>query len=159
MRLLNNRSGLSMIEALISTFIVVSILLGVWFTYDTNRKVWDRGKDKILLQQALTQASETITRDVRSGARVTLSNGVLTIFDRDNNTIRTYFRDSGASELVTAVDQPIVPEKCTALSFVVSDDTPEVQFQFTLKDRWENKATVRASAHLRNEVGAFVAVQ
>lgn len=160
MRVLRSRSGLSMIEALVGTFIVVGLFLGIWYTYDANRIVWDRGRDKVLLQQALTQASEAIARDVRAGASVALTGSSdLTIFDRDGNVIRRYFRDGGASQLVTAIDEPIIPEKCTALSFVLSADTSEVRFQFTLKDRWENKATLRNSAHLRNEVGAFVAVQ
>ena len=150
-----NRAGLTMIEALVATFIIFSIFLGVWFTFDTNRKVWDRGKDKVLLQQALTQASEEIARDVRAGASVSLTGSDdLTIFDRNGNTIRRYFIDEG--NLSTATDTPVVPEGCTALNFVLNPDTSEVRFEFTLKDRWENKATLRNSAHLRNEVGAFM---
>lgn len=152
-------AGLTVMETLISTFVILAIGLGVWFTYDANRKVWDRGMDKVLLQQSCTQACEAIARDVRLGASVTLSGGNdLTIYDRSGNVVRRYFIDSGVGKLSTASDEPVVQEVCSNLSFTLNADTSEVRFQLTLKDRWENAATIRSSAHLRNAEGSFVAV-
>jgi hypothetical protein len=157
---MRDSAGLTVIEAIVATFIIFAVFLGFWMTYDTNREIWDRGRDKVLLQQALTQAAEEIARDVRSGSSVALSGGNdLTIYDRSGAPIRRYFVDSGVSQLSTAVDEPVVPETCTALSFTLGADTTEVLFRLTLKDKYENSATIRSSAHLRNLEDSFLTLQ
>jgi hypothetical protein len=64
---------------------------------------------------------------------------------------RRFFIDAG--KLSTASGQALADETCSALTFELfpdEDDVEEVRFVLTLKDRWENAATVRGSAHLRN---------
>ncbi len=144
-------SGLTMIECLVGVFLFTLIFFAYWMTFKTNGDIWNRGKDKVLLQQACTQASEAMARDIRAGGSIIFTNASdITIRDRNNvNDIRRYHL--AGSQLVTGTNTPVVPETCTALTFSVAADQTAVTFLVTLKDRWENKATVRGSAHLRNQ--------
>lgn len=147
--------GLTMIEAMIGVFLFTLLFLGAWTWYDTNRKVLDRGKDKLSLQQAQTQAVEAMSRAIRAGSSVVLSGGNdLTIYDRAGNVVSRFFRDGTSKKLSTAAGAAVIPEECTAITFTIPaidpPDTTEIRFSLTIKDRWENSATVRGSAHLRN---------
>jgi hypothetical protein len=140
-----------MIEAMVGLAIVTMLFIAVWFHYAHNREIWMRGRDKVLLQQALTQAAEAIGRDARVGAGVTLNSATdISIQDRDGNLIRRYYRDAGTERLVTAGGEPVVPEKCAAVSFTVTPDSTEIRFVLTLEDPWLNQARMRGAAHLRN---------
>ena len=150
-RMLGSSVGLSMIEALVGLVIVTVLFLAIWFHYSHNVEIWKRGRDKVLLQQALSQASEAITRDARAGAGIVMNSASdISFLDRDGNLIRRYYRDGTSEQLVTTGGQPVVPEKCTAVSFAMAPDSTEIRYVLTLKDPWENKATISGSAHLRN---------
>ena len=141
--------GFTAIELLIATFVVSTMFVAFWFNYSHNQQVLNRGRDKVLLQQALSQASEAIARDVRAGAGITLSGPTsLSVFDRGGALIRQY--SLSGDRLVTNGGNPVVPERCTALTFTMAPDTTEVWYVLTLEDAWLNKATVRGSACVRN---------
>lgn len=144
-------AGIALIEALIGIVLVTVFFIAIWFHYRHNQEIWSRGRDKILLQQALSQASEAITRDARAGAGVVVNGASdISILDRGGNTIRRYYRDGSSGLLVTTGGQPVVPEACAAVTFTMDPDTTEIRYVLTLKDPWENRATVSGSAHLRN---------
>ncbi len=151
-------SGLTMIELMVGVFLVTVIFLAIWFNYGHQQEIWKRGRDKVLLQQACTQASEQIARDIRFGSRVEYNPpDDITIyrFDRELDAdvlVRHYFLNSGTQQITMTGNRPVVPELCTALTFSPGPDTSEVRYTLTLKDPWENKATFRGSAFLRNIV-------
>jgi len=157
-----------MIELMVGVFLVTVIFLAIWFNYGHQQEIWKRGRDKVLLQQACTQACEAIGRDVRFGARAEVSgapgNSELRIFDRDDNLIRHYRRQGG---FLMAGSTSVVPESCAAITFTMSPrpDTSEVRWVLTFMDNdvtrlndgprgggWGNKVTYRSSAFLRNIV-------
>jgi type II secretory pathway component PulJ len=167
-RALSPVAGLTMIELMVALAIGTAVLLALWFNYAHQQEIWKRGRDKVLLQQAVTQASEAIGRDVRFGARAEVSgastSGELRIFDRQDNLIRRYRRVNG---VLMAGNEVVVPESCAALEFTMLDppDTNEVRWLITLVDNdvskfsdgvrgggWANKVTYRSSAFLRNVV-------
>ena len=143
-----------MIELIVSTLLIIVIAFVIAQTYHLNREMWSRGRDKVLLQQACTWCAERIQRDIRAGASVYLaspSDITITMETVGGTANRRFFIDAG--KLSTAAGQPLAEETCTALNFTLwpdEDDVQEVRFELTLKDRWENAATVRGSAHLRN---------
>ena len=149
-----NARGFTMIELLVVTVIILVIAFVVGQTYKLNREMWSRGRDKVLLQQSCTWCAERIQRDIRAGASVSLadpSDITITMETEGGPANRRFFIDAG--KLSTAAGQPIAEETCTALNFTLwpdEDNVQEVRFVLTLKDRWENAATVRGSAHLRN---------
>jgi type II secretory pathway pseudopilin PulG len=149
-----NANGFTMIELIVSTLLIIVIAFAVAQTYHLNREMWSRGRDKVLLQQACTWCAERIQRDIRAGQSVTLASpSDITIAMETPGGLanRRFFIDSG--KLSTASGQPLAEETCSALTFTLfpdASDVQEVRFVLTLKDRWENAATVRGSAHLRN---------
>lgn len=146
-----NCAGLSLIEALIGTFIVVVLFIAVWFHYAHTQEIWKRGRDKVQLQQAISQVSEAIGRDARAGAGVVVSSASdITIVDRYGNAIRRYYHDGANGLLLMTGGDPVVPEKCTAVTFTLAADSTQLRYLFTLEDSWLNRATIRGSASLRN---------
>jgi type II secretory pathway pseudopilin PulG len=150
-----NACGFTITELLVATLIIVIVAFVVAQTYKLNREMWSRGRDKVLLQQATTWCAERIQRDIRAGQSVSLpdpSDITITMETLGGGaTSRRFFIDAG--KLSTAAGQPLTQETCSALTFELypdETDVEEVRFVLTLKDRWENAATVRGSAHLRN---------
>ena len=144
--------GFTMIELLVSTMLIMIIAWAVASTYKLNREMWNRGRDKVLLQQSCTWCAEAMARDIRAASDATLNGASdLSLFDRTDTQFRRYFINN--SRLSTAAGQTVAEEICPAVTFELlpdADDVEEVRFVLTLKDRWENSATVRGSAHLRN---------
>ncbi len=157
-RALSPIAGLTMIELMVGLFMVTVIFLAIWFNYGHQQEIWKRGRDKVLLQQACTQACEQMARDIRFGSRVFYNaQDDLTIyrFDREIDAdvvVRRYRRDGATEQIVMQGIGPVVPEKCVSCTFTPGPDTTEVRIVLTLKDVWENQATFRQSAFTRNVV-------
>lgn len=157
---LSANAGLTMMEILVALIIIAVLFIAYWFNYSHSNEVWKRGRDKVLLQQALTTACEQMARDVRFGSSVDIAGSSITIqrYDQADEVfvpVRHYalasnqlMIDDGTGGSAT----PLVPEKCAALQFSRGPfgDTTEVRFVVTLEDKWANQATFRGSAFLRN---------
>jgi type II secretory pathway pseudopilin PulG len=145
-----------MIELMISIVLLSLFLAGVATVFLANQNAFARGRDKVVLQQNVTWASEYITRTLRYARTVTIAGGNsdLSAYDFEGNLICRYYRDSGASKLMFEVaGQPareLLPEKVNSLAFTPNGDTTRVQYVFEAEDRNYNKVVIRSSAKLRN---------
>src|SRR5262245_12993390 len=114
-------SGFTVMELLVASTLIIIIAFTIGSTYKLNREMWNRGRDKVLLQQACTWCAEAMGRDIRAASDASLS-GIsdLTLYDRTDTQFRRYFINN--SRLSTAANEPVADEICTAVTFTLLPD-------------------------------------
>jgi Tfp pilus assembly protein PilV len=151
---IDNEKGSSIIEMLVSTFIMIIFMLSVGTAYLVNQTSYRRNTEKLQLQQSATYILEEMEKKIRLGSTVLIPvANRLQVFDQNGVEI-TRFRLSNVGPNIRLFEQNsvIATQELIALTFVLDPTGSAVQITVTLQDKAKNNVTMKASAALRNSV-------
>ena len=163
---LKRRRGVSIVEAVISSFVLVIMLVGLAGMGVNALNQWSFGSSKVLADNDAVLALQNLSREVRAGVRATVSQdlGTLTVvmpyvngqgdYDRfrDGVTVRYYSSDGKLWRQSGTASATALSKKVNWVSF--SANGSQIQIQVNSRQQYGRRVgdtTLTTQVTLRNE--------
>jgi type II secretory pathway pseudopilin PulG len=142
--------GFTLVELTIGLFLGLLIIIMLGRIILTSQRTWGWGRDKVTLQQNVTEAVEGMARSVRAARTlVVVGDDEFQTYDEDSVLVHTYLLD-GASERLLQDGVPLVDRKCTVFRCTPDDDTTSIGLEVELEDDSSNRVAAQTRAAIRN---------
>jgi hypothetical protein len=145
-------SGATIVELMLAIFLALIVVYALGRIILANQRSWEWARDKIVLQQNVTEALEWMARNVRAARSVdVVSPNELHTFDEDGNITHSFLREAVAGSFRLRQDgSDLVDRVCTQFLVTPDDDSTSVTLVVELQDKAGNKVKGMTRAALRN---------
>lgn len=146
-----------MIEMTIAVFLTFFVVLVMGRVVLQNQRSFGWGRDKVILQQNVTEACEWMARTVRSARTLrVISASEVRAYDETGALIHTFrrFTVNGVPRLQQD-GADLVGRKCTRFVVTPDNDTTSITLSVELEDGSGNRVAALTRAALRNRTFEF----
>lgn len=147
-----DRSGFTLIETVIALFLSVMVLLALGGVLLLNQKAYGWGRDKISLQQNVTESLDRIGRVVRMSRRVVVTSATqFSTYDESGvltHTIRRVVAGGVARLQQDGVN--LIDRTCVSFDVQPNADTTALSVAVELQDNSGNRVRYQTTAALRS---------
>lgn len=150
------RRGFTMVELMIGGFLALIVLLAMGRLVLANQRSWEWGRDKLLLQQNITEALEAMARAVRAADSLAVTNASdFSTFD-DGALVHRFARATiDGVDRLQQDDVDLVDRRCVSFLVTPNVDTTNVVLQLELEDEHGSRMVLMTVATPRNRSFVF----
>jgi hypothetical protein len=152
-----SNAGVTLIELTISVFLTLFVVIVMGRVVLQNQRSFGWGRDKVTLQQNVTEACEWMARTVRAARTLdVVSASELRAYDESGTLIHTFrrFTVNGTPRLQQD-GAALVDRKCTQFVVTPDSDTTSVTLSLELEDDSGNRVAASTRVALRNRTFEF----
>ncbi|MCK4412103.1 MAG: hypothetical protein KAY32_01030 [Candidatus Eisenbacteria sp.] len=142
-----HQSGLTIVELTVALFLGLLVVLALGRIILASQSSWEQGRDKVVLQQNVTEALEGMARSIRAARQVVVvSSDQFETYDETGALVHTYAAiGSGASRRLQQDGVDFVDRQCVQFGVTPNADTTSLSILLELA----NPDGVRIGAETR----------
>jgi hypothetical protein len=152
-----SRGGYTLLELAIASLIALLVVLALGRLIVANLRSWEWGRDKVVLQQNVTEALEWMERSVRAAhtLQVPANNSFIT-FDETGAQVHTYHIEQVAGRNRLREDNHDLSDRpCTLFTVSANWDTTSLLIRLEFEDAAGDRVAATTRATIRNRPFEF----
>ncbi len=156
-RTAGRRAGFTMIELMIALVLALIVVLAMARIILANQRAWEWGRDKVVLQQNVTEALEQMERSVRAANRLSVVGSTeFRTYDRHAVLLHTYrLVQVGADWRLREDGRDLVDRSCSRFNVLPGSDTTNVTIDVEFIDNSGDRVAATTRAAVRNRTFVF----
>jgi hypothetical protein len=150
-------SGYTFIELAVASLLAFLVVLALGRLILANQRSWEWGRDKVVLQQNVTEALEWMARSIRAARSLQLqADDHFNTFDESGVQVHTYQLVTGAGGPRLQEDgQDLSDRLCTEFTVSANWDTTSLIIRLELEDNTGDRVAGLTRATIRNRPFEF----
>lgn len=149
--------GFTLIELMVASFISLIVLAGLGQLILVNQKTWNWGRERVVLQQSVTQVMDRISWEVRASNKLLVlgSNRFRTYDELGNQTHEYRLLGSGSTARVSEDGVAMSDLLCSAFTVASSSYNTNLTINLELEDDNGNRVAAMTRSTIRNKALSF----